>query len=74
MLFANYGLFSPLQAHVRTALPDLLWLDEATRPVLALNYVFLPGRTFNCRYKSFQGILSYGIATAIFKMAAALSS
>lgn len=35
MLFANYGLFSPLWAHVRTALPDLLWLDEATRPVLA---------------------------------------
>ena len=74
MLFANYGLSSPLWAHVRTARPGLLWLHEAMRPGLAHELCASYRQNFNYRCKNFQGVLSDGIATANFKMVAALSS
>ena len=74
MLFASDRLFSPLSAHIGIALPGLLWLGEAVRPVWAHELCFFQAETFIAGARTPQAFFSSGVATANFRMVGAVSS
>lgn len=74
MLFANDCLLSPLSAHIGIALPGLLWLGEAVRPVWAHELCFFQAETLIAGARTSQAFFSSGVATTNLQMVAALSS